>query len=90
MKDIEKTKKDTGKWYDFHKNTSHNTVDYRSKKSLVAEVKSYELDVGLYSESEPERGRQIIDMEPSATISTTKLQPSELDELEEGEHLFHS
>jgi hypothetical protein len=29
-------------------------------------------------------------MEPSATIATTKLQPGELDEPEEGEHLFHS
>jgi hypothetical protein len=32
----------------------------------------------------------IIDAEPSATIATTKLQPSEPDEPEEGEHLFHS
>jgi hypothetical protein len=29
-------------------------------------------------------------MEPSATISTTKLQPGELEEPEEGECLFHS
>jgi hypothetical protein len=56
----------------------------------VAEVKSYESDAFFYSELEPERGRQIIDMEPSATISTTKLHPGEPDELEEGEGLFHS
>jgi hypothetical protein len=61
-----------------------------SKKSLVAEVKASESDVGSNSESEPERGRQIIDAEPSATISTTKLQPGEPDKPEEGEHLFHS
>jgi hypothetical protein len=44
----------------------------------------------LNSESEPERGRQIIDMEPSATVATTKVQPGEPDEPEEGECLFHS
>ena len=41
-------------------------------------------------ESEPERGRRIIDAEPSSIIATTKLQPSEPDDREEGEHLFHS
>jgi hypothetical protein len=56
----------------------------------VAEVKASESDVGSDSESEPEKGRQIIDMEPSATIATTKIHPGEPDEPEEGEHLFHS
>jgi hypothetical protein len=56
----------------------------------VAEVKASESDVGLDSEPEPERGRWIIDMEPSATVATTKLQPGEPDEPEEGECLFHS
>jgi hypothetical protein len=41
------------------------------------------------SKSETKRGRQIINAEPSATIATTKLQPSEPDE-PEGECLFHS
>jgi hypothetical protein len=39
-KDTGKTKKDTGKWCDFHKIPWHNTADYRSKKSLVVEVKA--------------------------------------------------
>jgi hypothetical protein len=58
--------------------------------SLVAEVKASESDVDSDSEPEPERGRWIIDVEPSATVATTKLQPGEPDEPEEGECLFHS
>jgi hypothetical protein len=45
-------------------------------------VKAYEIRCGFDSKLEPERGRHIIDTEPSATISTTKLHPSELDEPE--------
>jgi hypothetical protein len=56
----------------------------------VAEVKASESDA--YSDFEPEleRGRQIVHVEPSATIATTKLQLGEPDEPEEGECLFHS
>ena len=56
----------------------------------MAEVKASESDADSDSEPEPERGRQIIDVKPSATIATTKLQPSEPTEPKEGEHLFHS
>jgi hypothetical protein len=56
----------------------------------VAKVKASESDAGSDSESELERGRQIIDAEPSAIVATTKLQPDEPDEPEEGECLFHS
>jgi hypothetical protein len=73
-KDTKRTKEDTRKWCDFHKIPWHNTVDHCSKKSLVAEVKASESIAGSDSESELERGRQIIDTEPSATGSTTKLQ----------------
>jgi hypothetical protein len=56
----------------------------------VDEVKAFESDVDSYFESKLEKGRQIIDVEPSATVATTKIQPSEPDEPKEGEHLFHS
>jgi hypothetical protein len=56
----------------------------------VAKVTTYESDVGYDSGPEPERVRQIIDTEPSATVATTKLHPGEPDEPEEGENLFHS
>jgi hypothetical protein len=56
----------------------------------VADVKSSESDVGSESQSEIEKGRQVIDTEPSATVSTTKIQPGEPDEPKEGEGLFHS
>jgi hypothetical protein len=56
----------------------------------VAEVKAFESDVGSDSDSKLERGIQIIEVEPSATISTTKLRLGEPDEPEEGESLFHS
>jgi hypothetical protein len=56
----------------------------------VAEVKAYESDVDYDSEPELERVRWIINTEPSATIATTKLQPGEPDEPEEGDNLFHS
>ena len=37
-----------------------------------------------------DKGKKLIYVEPSATIATTKLQREELEDLEEGEHLFHS
>jgi hypothetical protein len=56
----------------------------------VAKVKAYELDAGSDSKLELERGRQIIDVEPSSTIATTKLHLSEPYKPKEGDNLFHS
>jgi hypothetical protein len=56
----------------------------------MAELKASESEADSDSESNPEGGKQIIDVEPSATVATTKVWPSEPEEPEEGEHLFHS
>jgi hypothetical protein len=66
-------KKDMGKWCEYHKIPWHNTEECRSKKSLVAELKASESEVDSDSESNPEGGKQIIDVEPSATVATTKV-----------------
>jgi hypothetical protein len=85
-----KSKKDTGKWCEFHKIPWHNTDECHSKQSLLAEMKASGSDVDSDSDSEPEKGKWIIDAEPSVTIATTKVQPEEPEEPEEGECLFHS
>jgi hypothetical protein len=79
-----------GKWCEYHKIPWHNTKECRSKQCLVTELKAFESEVNHDSESNPEGGKQIIDVEPSATFSTTKVCPSEPEEPEEGECLFHS
>jgi hypothetical protein len=56
----------------------------------VVELKDSKSKAYSDSESNPEGGRQIIDAEPSAIVATTKFHPSEPEELEEGECLFHS
>ena len=53
-------------------------------------MKAFESDAASDSKLELERGRQIIGVEPSAIVSTTKLHLGELDKQEEGEFLFHS
>jgi hypothetical protein len=54
------------------------------------ELKAYDSEVDLDSESNIEGGKNIIVVEPSATFTTTKFHPSEPGEVEEGEHIFHS
>jgi hypothetical protein len=75
-----KMKKDTGKWCEFHKIPWHNTDECCSKQSLVVEMKASESDPGSDSDSEPDKGKWIIDAEPSATVATTKIQPNEPEE----------
>jgi hypothetical protein len=56
----------------------------------VVELKALVSEVRFNYESNSDKEKQIIDVELSATISTTKVQPIEPEEPEEGEHLFHS
>ena len=86
--------KDTGKWCEFHNSPTHSTNDCRAKQSLVAELKAPESDACFDPEPEPDKGddkgKQIIDAYPSAIVATTNLQREDLEDPEEGEHLFHS
>jgi hypothetical protein len=79
-----------GKWCDYHKIPLNNTEECCSKQSLIVELKASESEIDSDSESNPEGGKQIIDAEPSATVATTKVRPSEPEEPEEGECFFHS
>ena len=53
-------------------------------------MKASESEVDYDSESNLEGGKWIINVEPSAIVATTKVRPSNPEEPEEGEHLFHS
>jgi hypothetical protein len=57
---------------------------------LLAKKKSPKSDVDLEVDSEKEKGRRFIDVEPSVTIATTKVQLEEPKEPKEGECIFHS
>jgi hypothetical protein len=76
----EKSKKDMGKCCEYHKIPWHNTEECHSKKSLMVEIKSSNSEEDSNSESNPKGGKYIIDVEPSAMVSTTKFHPSELEE----------
>jgi hypothetical protein len=56
----------------------------------VVELKEKESEPELGFDSEHNKGKHIIDVEPTTTIMTTTIQPEEPEEPEEGEHLFHS
>jgi hypothetical protein len=83
-------KKDKGKWCEYHKIHWNNIGKCHSKQSLVIELKDSELEENFDSKSNPERGKQIINVEPNATVTITKVHLSEPEEPEEGECLFQS
>jgi hypothetical protein len=59
-----KTKNETGKWCDFQKFMWHNTDEFLSKQSLVAEVKDKEPNLDLEFDLENIENRQIIVADP--------------------------
>jgi hypothetical protein len=85
-----KTKKDTGKWFDFHKSPWHNTDECRLKQSLVVEIKDKEPNPDSEFDYENTGKGQIIDTDPTAIVATATIQPEEPIDLEEGEFLFNS
>ena len=64
-------KKDIGKWWDFHKIPWHNTNEFHTKQSSVAELKASELDLDFDSNWNIGMEKKIIDAEPSAIVATT-------------------
>jgi len=60
----------------------------------VTELKAYESEGCSEFESEADKGndkgKQIIDAEPSATVATTKIQKNDPKDIEVWEHVFHS
>jgi hypothetical protein len=56
----------------------------------VAEIKDKELNPDSEYDFENNGKGQIIDVDPTAIVMTTTIQPEEPTDPEEGEHLFHS
>jgi hypothetical protein len=56
----------------------------------LVDLKERESDLELEYGLEQDNGKWIMDVEPTATITTTKIQLEYSKDLEEGEHLFHS
>ena len=81
--------KDTGKWCNFHKNPLHNTNECHTKQSLVAQLRALKLDLESDFDSKMDKGKKMINAEPSATIATTQRQPEDVEDPEKSELLFH-
>jgi len=56
----------------------------------MAMLKASESEADSDSKSNPKGGKKIIDVESNSMVTTTKVRPSELEEIEEGELLFDS
>ena len=83
-------KKDTHKWWEFHKTPTHNMDKCCVKQVLVAELKVSKMGACSNSKPEPDKEKHINDTKPIATVATTKLQKVEPEDPEEGNHLFYS
>jgi hypothetical protein len=57
---------------------------------IVAEIKETKPTPNSDFDSNDNKRRQIIHVEPTTTVATATIQPEEPEDLEEGEHFFHS
>ena len=55
----------------------------------MAKLKALELDLDSDLDLEIEKGKKINDTKPSAPITTMQIQLEDIEDLEEGEYLFH-
>ena len=74
----------------FPQNPWNNTDECHSKQSLLAEIKDKEPNPDSKYNFENNGKGQIIDVDPTAIVTTATIQPEEPIDPEEGEHLFHS
>jgi hypothetical protein len=65
--------KDDGKWCEFHKIPWNNIDECCLKNSLVAELKENDPNPNSEYYLEHNKRKQIINAEPTATITTTKI-----------------
>jgi hypothetical protein len=70
-----KSKKDTRNCFEFQNIPWHKTDKCLSIQSLVVELKYKESNIDLEPDLENNKRRQIIDVEPTATVATTIIQP---------------
>ena len=67
-------KKDIGKWCDFQKIPTHNIDECCVKQSLGVDMKFSEFDACSDSQQGDNKRKNIINVEPSVAIATTKVQ----------------
>lgn len=72
--------KDPVKWCGFHKSPCHNIDECLLKQSLLDGLKSRELEYGFDYELEPNKGNQIIYVEPNPTNAAKQIKPHDLED----------
>jgi hypothetical protein len=83
-----KTKKNTGKWCDFHNSPWHNSDECRSKQSLVDEIKDKEPNPDSESDSENTGKGQIIDADPTVIVQLQQFNHKNQQILKRGSAFF--
>ena len=93
-KNTTKIERNIVKWCESHKSPTHNTSECQAMQSLLADVNFFEWyacsNCELEAHKGNDKGKNIIYVEPNATLVTTKIDNIEPEYLEEREWLFHS